>query len=64
MKGKWKVTSQYINDKKMYAVYRLRDVSAVDHGGNREYEGGYTTDRGAAEALAAMLNTEGGKNNG
>jgi hypothetical protein len=54
--GKWKVTYQYIGNKKMYAVYRLRDVNAVDHSGNREYAGGWTENREAAEVVADQLN--------
>ncbi|QOV18939.1 hypothetical protein INP51_13240 [Blautia liquoris] len=58
MKGKWEVTAQFIADTQMYAVYRLRDVDAVDHSGNREYAGGYVTDRAEAEFVAERLNAE------
>lgn len=58
MKSKWMVTWQYINDVPKYAVYRLRDVNEVDHSGNREYHGGYTTNKAEAEALAKKLNEE------
>lgn len=56
MKGKWKVTSNYINDIKMYAAYRPIDVSAVDHSGNREYGSDYLEDRDAVQALVDELN--------
>lgn len=56
MKGEWKVTSNLINGKKMYAVYRLRDINAVDHSGNREYAGGYVNNRETAAIVAAELN--------
>lgn len=47
---------QYIDDVPYFAVYRLRDINAVDHSGNREYYGGYTPDEGEAEVLAKKLN--------
>ena len=56
--SEWRVTSQYINDVKHYSVYRLRNVNAVDHRGNREFHGGWTTDKAAAEATARKLNEE------
>lgn len=56
MHSEWKVTSQYIGDEKMYAVYRLRDINAVDHSGNREYAGGYTSCRDVAVTVAEILN--------
>lgn len=58
MKGKWKVTSNYIGGEKMFAVYRLRDISEIDHSGNREYATDYTNDRENAEAIADMMNRE------
>ncbi len=54
--GKWKVTSNSVDGEKIYATYRLRDVSEVDHSGNREYAGGWTTNREAAQVLADQLN--------
>lgn len=56
MAGKWKVTSQYIGDTKKYSVYRLRDVNAVDHSGNREYAGGWSENKEAMEVIAEQLN--------
>ena len=56
MKSEWKVTSNRINGKTMYGVYRLRDINAVDHSGNREYAGGYVSSRETAAIVAAELN--------
>ena len=58
MAGEWKVTSQYIGDKKMFAVYRLRNVDDVDHSGNREYAGGWSENREAMQVVADNLNRE------
>ena len=60
MKSKWKVTSNSINGEKMYAIFRLSDISAVDHSGNREYAGGYIADREMAQTAADALNAEEG----
>lgn len=59
MKGSWKVTSNSIGDKKVYGVYRLRDVLEVDHSGNRELYGPYHDDRQEAQAIADRLNQAG-----
>ena len=57
MKSEWKVTSNLIGDEKIYQVYRLLDINAVDHGGNRHYYAGYTTrDKEKAEIVASTLN--------
>ena len=58
MHGKWEVTTNYVNDKKLYSVYRLRDVKAVDHSGNRELAivGHTIKNEQEAEAIAAKLN--------
>jgi len=57
MKGAWKVTSNLIDDIKLYQVYRQLDTSEVDHSGNREYYKNYITqDREVAEILADELN--------
>ena len=63
MKSEWKVTSNIIGGEKMYAVYRLKDINAVDHNGNREYAGGYTANRDKCVAIAAALNMEEGTTN-
>jgi len=59
MKSPWKVTSNPIGDKTMYQVFRIRDTSAVDHSGNREYYGAYMQSKDEAKALADELNKEG-----
>lgn len=56
MKSEWKVTSNLINGQKVYGVYRLRDINAVDHSGNRDYAGGYVDNREIAAIVAAELN--------
>lgn len=58
MKGKWRVTSNPIDGKTLYRVYRLRNVAEVDHSGNREYAGEYVTDRDQAASAADQLNSE------
>lgn len=54
--SKWKVTSNSVGGEKMYAVCRIMDVTEVDHSGNREYAGGWTTNREAAQVVADQLN--------
>ena len=61
MKSKWMVSFQYINGMKLYSVYRLKDVDAVDHSGNRETHSGFFEDRKSAEDYAAQLNEGGNK---
>lgn len=58
MPSKWKVTSNIINGKKMYGVYRLKDENEPDHSGNREYFGNYHEERETAEVTANMLNLQ------
>ena len=36
MKGEWRISSTYAGGKYYYQVFRLRDVKAIDHAGNRE----------------------------
>lgn len=55
---KWKVSSNYFNDSWHYQVYRLIDVFAVDHSGNREYRGAVFSDKLSAQAYADFLNSE------
>lgn len=57
-KSEWRVTSNLIDDQKFYRVYRIRDTSEVDHSGNRQYAGDYTTDREAAVKFADILNRQ------
>lgn len=54
--GKWKVTSNPIGGMSMYAVYRIRDIDAVDHSGNREYATGFMDDKQEAQKIADRLN--------
>lgn len=58
MKSEWRTTSNYFGGKLWYGVYRLKDVDALDHSGNREHKGGYFQTRKEAEALAEYLNNE------
>ena len=58
MSSEWRVTSNFIEEQKMYQVYRLRDTAEVDHSGNREYHGDYVKNRDEAVAEAAALNKE------
>ena len=56
MKSEWKVTTNFFNDKKMYGVYRIKNVAEVDHSGNREMFGGYVEHRYEAIIIAEKLN--------
>lgn len=56
MKGKWKVSSNYVGDEKVFQVYRIRNTDEVDHSGNREYYGGIHTDKEKAALMAEKLN--------
>ena len=58
MTGKWKTERNVINSKPMFAVYRLKDTSAVDHSGNREYATGYMEDSVEAHEIAERMNNE------
>lgn len=56
--SKWMVSSNYFNGSRHYQVYRLINVFAVDHSGNREYRGEVFSDKASAQALADKLNAE------
>ena len=58
MKSEWRVMSSPIDDKKYYRVFRIIDTNAVDHSGNREFSGGYTSDREEAMQRAEALNAK------
>lgn len=58
MKGEWKISSQYLGGRKVYQVYRIKDMRIVDHSGNREYAGGLTNDEAEAMELAVKMNAE------
>lgn len=60
MQSEWRVTKNIISGKAMYAVYRLRDISAVDHSGNRELATGFMDDRQEALDIAEKLNSKEG----
>lgn len=59
MKSEWRVTSNIIADEKMYQVYRIIDIEEVDHSGNRETHGGWTTDLEETKKIADKLNKAG-----
>jgi hypothetical protein len=48
----------YLGGKKVYQVYRIKDMRVVDHSGNREYAGGLLHDEREAMAHAEKLNRE------
>jgi len=56
MAGPWRVLSQDINYRKMYIAGRQLDPAQPLHGGNVEYYGGYSDERGGVEALVEDLN--------
>jgi len=56
MPGPWRVFSQDINYRKMYIAGRQIDPTQPLHGGNVEYYGAYSDNRGEVEALVADLN--------
>lgn len=58
MKSKWKVSSNPVGGKTLYQAYRIRDINAVNHSGNREYSGDWTENKAVAQAVADRLNTE------
>lgn len=55
--SEWRVSSMWLNGKKYYQVYRIKDMKKVDHSGNREYKGGLMEDEFKAISLAKRLNT-------
>ena len=62
MKSEWRISSQYLGGRKVYQVYRIKDMRIVDHSGNREYAGKLTDDEAVAMALAEKLNREEARN--
>ena len=58
MIGEWRISSQYLCEKKVFQVYRIKDIRRVDHSGNREYAGPMLHDEAEAMALAKKLNAE------
>ena len=55
--SEWRVSTNPVAGKTFYGVYRIRDIDAPDHSGNRESRGYYET-RQEAEKLAWLLNQE------
>ena len=49
---------QYLGGKKIYQVYRLKDMDADDQIGNRTYAGAWRRDKAEAAALMEKLNQE------
>jgi hypothetical protein len=43
-RGKWEVSSQVLNGLWAYIVARVKNVDEVEHSGNREWYGDYTTE--------------------
>lgn len=58
MMSKWQISWQRIGYEDIYQVYRLRDINAIDHAGNREYFSGTFDNEAAAQAVADKLNGE------
>lgn len=56
--SEWKVAKQYYNNRAIFQVYRIRNVNAVDHSGNREYKDELFDDKAAAQAYADELNAQ------
>ena len=56
MMSEWRVTSNLIAGEKYYSCYRLKDVDAVDHSGNREDVGKWYDTKEDAQAVADELN--------
>lgn len=55
MKSEWRVSSNPVGGQMLYGVYRIRDLAAVDHSGNREEREYYDTETDA-QAEADRLN--------
>ena len=56
--SEWRVSSNLIAGRKLYGVYRIRDINEPDHSGNRESRGELYEAREEAEVLAERLNEE------
>lgn len=54
--SQWKVTSNYIGETPIFAVYRIRREGEVDHSGNREYIANFFSEREIAQRFADALN--------
>ena len=58
MKSEWKIRSQYLGGKKIFQVYRLKDMDEDDQIGNRTYAGAWKRDKAEAVELVEKLNKE------
>ena len=58
MKSEWRVSCNPVGGRRLYQAYRIRDVDAIDHSGNREYAGEWTENKTEAQAVADSLNAE------
>ncbi|UZD42774.1 hypothetical protein [Selenomonas sputigena] len=56
MKSEWRVTSNLIAGERCYSCYRLKNVEAVDHSGNREELGRWFGTKEAAQVVADEMN--------
>lgn len=56
MMSEWRVTSNLIAGEMLYSCYRLKDVNAVDHSGNREELGRWFGTKEAAQVVADQMN--------
>ena len=57
MKSEWKIRSQYLGGKKIFQVYRLKDMDEDDQIGNRTSAGACTRHTAAAGEVVDKLNT-------
>lgn len=58
MKSEWRVATNRACGEKDYQVYRIRNIEATDHAGNREFWGGVFKAKADAEQKATELNAE------
>ncbi len=56
MEQRWKVSSQYLDGRKMYIAMRILDPAQPQHGGNVETRGTYTEDKDMVQGLVDRLN--------
>ena len=57
-KGKWFTVSATLDGKKVWIAARKKNKDFSDTEANREYAGGFCTDRKAVEALRDYLNAK------
>ncbi|MCL1826820.1 MAG: hypothetical protein FWG20_02155 [Candidatus Cloacimonetes bacterium] len=56
MVGEWKVSKNIVKGREMYIAVRLRDVSVLEHDGNREYHGVYSSSADSVQKVCDELN--------